>query len=72
MEPARSLDPTFWYVVNHRYKHLVYRSKDRAKAKAYALARNKSPLDESEYAVVSGSQLKVQGLEFGVKSPAVN
>lgn len=69
MGPGKSLDPSFWYVVNHRYKHLVYRSKDRAKAKAYAMARNQSHLDDSEYSVVSGSQLQLQGSDIGVKSP---
>jgi len=70
MGPARSLDPTFWYVINHRYNHLVYRSKDRAKAKAYAQARNKGHLDDSDYGVVSGSQLQVQGMDAALKSPS--
>ena len=70
MGAGNSLDPTFWYVINHRYNHLVYRSKDRAKAKAYAQARNQTHEDDSDYSVISGSQLQVQGLDIGVKSPS--
>ena len=61
------LDPALWYVVNHKFKHLVYRSKDRSKAKAYATARNQG--HEHEYSVMSGSQLQIQGMD-AVKSPS--
>ncbi len=70
MGSLNNLDPTLWYVVNHRYKHLVYRSKDRSKAKAYASARNQGHADDSEYSVVSGSQLQIQGMDIAVKSPS--
>lgn len=70
MGPERSLDPTYWYVVNQRYNHLVYRSKDRAKAKAYAFTRNQTHADDSEYGVISGSQLQMQGFGPALKSPS--
>lgn len=70
MGTASNFDPSFWYVINHRYNHLVYRTKDRAKAKAYAQTRNKAHLDESEYGVISGSQLQIRGVDAALKSPS--
>jgi hypothetical protein len=71
MSQLSQLDPTFWYVINHKYKHLVYRSKDRARAKQYAQQRNLAVMeDDNGYTVVSGSQLQVQGLDEALKSPA--
>lgn len=68
MEPNSSLDPTFWYVFNHRYNHLVYRNKDRAKAKAYASSRNNTRDEILEYIVVSGSQLQIQGVDEALRN----
>ncbi len=69
MEQIGGFDPEFWYVINHRYHHLVYRNKDRVKAKEYAHNRNSRSQEGADYTVISGSQLKSQGFNAAMKVP---
>lgn len=70
MSMNSGFDPEFWYVVNHKFHHLVYRSRDKNKAKDYAKRRNaRLEQDLNEYTVISGFQLQSDGFSEAMKVP---